>query len=370
MDYTIQEIRPLIYKDKKDIDCFDINGENSLDAEMLHKLELSDIVTLDGADKYILDIFNNAYYITTLIMMEKHPLHYFRKYITIAEHTGSAYYDIGERNTFYKSFSMAIMAMVVNHLRLLDKQYLSKNNQLTKRILDYFSISHVNEIKNHFSDYIVSFERIMEYHVDKQLFEPRIIDAQAINETECKFKQRYSSWDKMITDCARCSKDDFINALCKSDEEKNLLKNAVLKDGVIVVDAPQELGEALRCIKELEAEKKDLKDEISRLREQLEEKKNGMNTDEGKEEMIIELLMPIFYNDEKNVKDFLSKINHLVDTQITDLVHEWSQPGVNKISSWSKNRPLWSVLHAAKLYRATDRNWDTALRKNSKRDGQ
>ena len=319
MDYTIQEIRPLIYKDRKDIDCFDINGEDSLDAEMLRRIEMSDIIALDGADKYILDIFNNAYYITTLIMMEKHPIHYFRKYITIAEHTSSAYYDISERNTFYRQFSAAIMAMVVNYLRLLDKQYLSKNNQLTKRILDYFSISHVNEIKNHFSDYIVSFERIMEYHVDKQLFEPRIIDVQAINETECKFKQRYSSWDKMITDCARCSKDDFINALCKSDEEKNLLSNAILKDEEIKEKEPQELGEAQRRIRELNAEVKSLKSENEQL-------KRAEPSSKSFDDLCIRLMTPLFYNSEKDAILFYEETHGLNDSQITDLVRDYLKP--------------------------------------------
>lgn len=126
----------------------------------------------------------------------------------------------------------------------------------------------------------------------------------------------------------------------------------------------KQLVELQARIEELEAENKDLKEEVSRLQKQLEEKPDGITTTDGKEEMIIELLMPIFFNDEKNVKDFLSMIKDIADTQITDLVHEWSQPKVNKISSKSRNRPLWSVLHAAKLYRATDRNWDTALRKS------
>ena len=71
MDLTNPKIRPLVYQDKSSIDQFDIEDATALDAEMLRRIECSEIITFDGANKYILDIFNNAYYITTLIMMEK-----------------------------------------------------------------------------------------------------------------------------------------------------------------------------------------------------------------------------------------------------------------------------------------------------------
>ena len=130
MDYTKQELRPLIYKDRGDIDEFDIDNTQSLDAEMLNRIECSEIIRLEGANKYILDIFNNAYYITTLIMMERHPVHYLSKYILIAEHTSSAYYDIYKKTSGYKLISAIIMAMVNNYIRLLDDNYLKYDNIL------------------------------------------------------------------------------------------------------------------------------------------------------------------------------------------------------------------------------------------------
>ena len=78
--------------------------------------------------------------------------------------------------------------------------------------------------------------------------------------------------------------------------------------------------------------------------------------------MIIELLKPIFYGDEQDVKDFLNKIDGRSDTEITDTVYEYLK--VRKISDKSKNRPLWMVLHAARLYRATEQNWTKALREH------
>ena len=51
MDYTIQEIRPLIYKDRKGIDCFDITGKNALDAA---SHSVSCILSHHGREKSVL----------------------------------------------------------------------------------------------------------------------------------------------------------------------------------------------------------------------------------------------------------------------------------------------------------------------------
>lgn len=90
-----------------------------------------------------------------------------------------------------------------------------------------------------------------------------------------------------------------------------------------------------------------LKDEVKRLTQE-------------KEEMIIELIMPIFYNNEQDVSDFLQKINGRPNTEITDTVFDLLK--ARKISDKSKGRPLWMILHAAKLYSATEQNWNAAIR--------
>lgn len=78
------------------------------------------------------------------------------------------------------------------------------------------------------------------------------------------------------------------------------------------------------------------------------------------EEMTIELLTHIFYNNEDNVKEFLEKIKGFSDVEIIDVVHTWVKD--KKISSKSYKRDLWRVLHAARLYTATESNWNTVLR--------
>ena len=78
------------------------------------------------------------------------------------------------------------------------------------------------------------------------------------------------------------------------------------------------------------------------------------------EEMIVELLKPIFYNDEVETKKFLAKIADQSDVEVTALVRD----GVEKhiISSKSKKRPLWRILHAAKYYTSSESNWNDQLK--------
>lgn len=78
------------------------------------------------------------------------------------------------------------------------------------------------------------------------------------------------------------------------------------------------------------------------------------------EDMIVELLKPIFYGNEKDICEFLKIIEGRKDSEITDVVYDWVD--AKKISEKSKGRSLWTILHAAKMYQATEQNWNTALR--------
>lgn len=172
MDYTKQELRPLIYEDRNSIDDFDVNDPESLDAEMLKRIEDSEIVELDGASRYILEIFNNAYYITTLILMEPHPVHYLYKYLTIANHAGSAYEDVREENTYHSFFECITMAMVWNYLSacLPNKYALGNDDKLLKGIWDYHN-NHFNAMQWDFRarflffNNVMSIDEIQKYHV-------------------------------------------------------------------------------------------------------------------------------------------------------------------------------------------------------------
>lgn len=290
MDYTKQEFRPLIYKDKEDIEEFDINDEKSIDAVMLKQIEGSVIIELDGANEYILDIFNNAHYITTLIMMEKHPVHFFRNYITIAEHAGSAYYDINEKNTYHQYFSAFTMGMVHNFLRMLDDKYNESNNifinTLTKHFNRLFNSTGLDsEGGSLFFEIIAQIHKLKEYHIDKQSFTPRIIDKQAISDAEEYFGQKFSSWDMLIKNYGFKSSEEFAKKICRTDEEVNLLTETIslekgshyVKTGEEIIDPDEKerlqarIAELERELSKQKAENEELKAENEALKKQLAE---------------------------------------------------------------------------------------------------
>lgn len=386
MDYTKQEFRPLIYKDKEDIEEFDINDEKSIDAVMLKQIEGSVIIELDGANEYILDVFNNAHYITTLIMMEKHPVHFFRNYITIAEHAGSAYYDINEKNTYHQYFSAFTMGMVHNFLRMLDDKYNESNNifinTLTKHFNRLFNSTGLDsEGGSLFFEIIAQIHKLKEYHIDKQSFTPRIIDKQAISDAEEYFGQKFSSWDMLIKNYGFKSSEEFAKKICRTDEEVNLLTETIslekgshyVKTGEEIIDPDEKerlqarIAELERELSKQKAENEELKAENEALKKQLEECQNqNIEQPEVKnEDWIVELLSHLCYEDEQVAKAILNEIRGKEDPVIADIIFERKKQ--NKISPKTQNRELWKIFHAAKLYRGIEGNFNTALRRRQRR---
>ncbi len=112
MDYT-KIPRHIIYKDRKDLDDFPVNSKfdyQFMEEAFLKLLESRPFIKESyEAPEIILNIFNNARYITTLICLENHPNHYFRKYLRIA---GS-----DDRSISIANHAMpATMALVKNYL--------------------------------------------------------------------------------------------------------------------------------------------------------------------------------------------------------------------------------------------------------------
>ena len=79
MDYT-KVPRKLIWADRNNIDDFFVDDSGSLDNIMFERIGRSMICNWSNAAEYVLEMYNNAYYITTLILMEKHPILYFSSY--------------------------------------------------------------------------------------------------------------------------------------------------------------------------------------------------------------------------------------------------------------------------------------------------
>lgn len=83
------------------------------------------------------------------------------------------------------------------------------------------------------------------------------------------------------------------------------------------------------------------------------ENKNG----DDEAELVIKL-KPIFYNNEENVRRFLTEIRGMSTEGITDLVNKWVNDRLISNYGNSRKGELWGILHKAKLYSKTKSNWN------------
>ena len=77
---------------------------------------------------------------------------------------------------------------------------------------------------------------------------------------------------------------------------------------------------------------------------------------QGKQELLVEALRPIFFGNEQDIRDFLAGIQDMKPKQITDRVNRMVRE--RKISDQSCHRDLWKVLHDFGLYKPTESNWN------------
>ena len=75
---------------------------------------------------------------------------------------------------------------------------------------------------------------------------------------------------------------------------------------------------------------------------------------------LLALLRPMFYGSEDNAKDFLSAIRGMKPTQITAEVNRLV--AANKLSTLSRKRDLWRVLHDNGLYSKSENNWNMQVK--------
>lgn len=75
---------------------------------------------------------------------------------------------------------------------------------------------------------------------------------------------------------------------------------------------------------------------------------------------IVEKLKPIFYGNEENARKFLSDIQGMKPTQITEKVN--LLVGKKIISELSRKRNLWTVLHENGLYGRSEANWNDQVK--------
>ena len=92
-----------------------------------------------------------------------------------------------------------------------------------------------------------------------------------------------------------------------------------------------------------------LKEEFERLKQK-------------REDMIVELLLPAFYNIDADARSFVRKIDNGMDSEgVAEVSRQFLQE--KKITPSKKGRDIWKVLHAAKLYDRVEQSWTREMRK-------
>lgn len=135
MDYTTV-YRPLIYKDRNDIDDFPVDETDdvkylTMESVFMEKLEARPFVKASfDAPELILMIFNNARYIATLILRENHPQHYLHKYLKIA---GEDSQDV----VICNHAMPATMALVINYMHNYLREVF-RGSRIAKAIVENF----------------------------------------------------------------------------------------------------------------------------------------------------------------------------------------------------------------------------------------
>lgn len=130
--YSSDEVRSSLYRERKSLEEFDVQKEGTLDQCHLDKIQSSIVSEYEGAEDLALDMFNNAYYITTAVMVERHPRLHFRDFLMIAQSAG------GGNHTLKPQLEAITMAMVCNYLQAADSKYSFGNDKLIKQIAEHY----------------------------------------------------------------------------------------------------------------------------------------------------------------------------------------------------------------------------------------
>lgn len=142
------------------------------------------------------------------------------------------------------------------------------------------------------------------------------------------------------------------------DEIKNLQKQLSEKDAKL-----RDAEKKDEQIAELTRTKRDLENTCAQLQSQL-EAKGGNDTQEmwkmEKEDILVELLTPIFNNKSENAKSFAEEIDGREDIEIIEIVSSYMKQKM--VTGTSIHRKLWSILHAFKIYNAGESNWNLTLK--------
>ena len=267
--------RPLIYLDKRNLDDYPINDANSMLSLYFEQLSQRPfILRLYESAETALAIFNNAYYITKLVMKEKYPRFYIKKYLNIASDG-----DLNEE--WEHHVCPATMALVCNLLiwneLLYAHDWVDFYEKVREQFKDWDKRGNAEGKEDFMKLFIDPGSCQLDSSVPYKSMISSSINPQTIQQTEEYLSEHSSSWGKVTNGYNSDSINELASAVCDTEEEKNLLVEAIQKEksqqkGLInqilpsveffqntcgnetEVELQRELEEAKQRIKELESE--------------------------------------------------------------------------------------------------------------------
>ena len=202
MDYT-KLPRKLIYRDRKELEEFGVQNAESLEGRMFMEIYQMGLVgRRHDSERWLLNLFNDAYYILTIVLLEKLPYLRMTQILKIAR-TWDDGLDDNKKAT-------VVMSMV---LRLLDNCIL--NDQLEE------FYRQVTDIVERYDEpkYIVKSTRTgISLYKDNNRYGPRIITKECLEGIE---------WDQLTDDYDPETIDSLVSNLAKTDHEMILLRDAI-----------------------------------------------------------------------------------------------------------------------------------------------
>ena len=147
--------------------------------------------------------------------------------------------------------------------------------------------------------------------------------------------------------------NEYFGLLAETSNQNN-------QSQIVEQDSVDTAEEGVADTSELESLIDKLQTENENLKQQLHESEKSATLAVEIEEILIELLTPIFNKDSDIARTFINEVRDCDDIEIVNITGRYVNG--HKACRNSIYRHLWRLLHAFRIYNSGERNWNTTLK--------
>lgn len=225
MDYT-KLPASLIFHKRESLEEY--LGSNNLIRALVENMVEIDYLNNGDFEEKALNSINTAYYICTIIMLEKYPVWRWSFYLREAEKSQNNPFDSDEDKQF-------VMALVYVFLSRFNTIWCVVHQNLMKRLFlcNYPGCrydSHTGELDFWDSRHPIIRKlthALPSMKLPNDIFAPCTIDDNAIRNAEIEMAQQNMGWQELTNDFNPKATKDLMDAVCKNDRERVLLAKAI-----------------------------------------------------------------------------------------------------------------------------------------------